>query len=219
MATLIRIDKNGSKHYQGMFTCDRCNGRGWYAIGSHNGQLVAAHPYNGTCYKCGGAGKVMSKWIERTPEYQAKLDARRQKKLDAWAAKQKAQQEELERIRKEEEAKAEAERQAEEERIKAQKAISQHVGEVGQRLTITATFDHSAWFEVPSFRGFGQDTMYIHTFKDVDGNVLIWKTGSGLGSIDICEGDQVQIRGTVKEHSEYKDEKQTVLTRCKVTKM
>ena len=219
MATLIRIDRNGSKHWQGLVTCDRCGGKGIYHIGVHNGELIPAHPDNGVCYKCNGAGKVMSKWIERTPEYQAKLDAKRQAKLDAIAAEQKAQEEEQERIRKEEEAKAEAEKLAEEARIKAQKAISQHVGEIGQRLTISGTFEYTAFFEVPSFRGFGTDTMYIHNFKDDDGNVLVWKTSSCLNRDAIYEGDQVQIKGTVKEHSEYKDEKQTVLTRCKITKI
>ena len=212
MATLIKIDRNGSKHWKGMVTCDRCEGRGWYAIGSHNGQLVPSHVDNAVCYKCNGTGKVMSKWIERTPEYQAKLDARRKAKQDAWEAKQKA---EHERIRKEEEAL----RLAEEARIKAQKAISQYVGEIGQRITVKGTFVKTTWFKVQSFSGFGEDIMYIHTFKDADGNVLVWKTGRGLGDIDLRYGEMVEINGTVKQHSEYKDEKQAVLIRCKVTKM
>lgn len=83
-------------------------------------------------------------------------------------------------------------------------------------IAITATFDHSAWFD--SKMGWMEERMYIHTFRDADGNVLIWKTSSN-SLPDMESGDQVQIKGTVKEHSEYKDEKQTVLTRCKVTKV
>ena len=206
---LIKIDRNGSKHYEGYITCDRCSGRGWYAVAVNNGQLVPSHVDNAVCYKCGGSGKVYGKWIERTPEYQAKLDARRQAKWEAEKARldaERKEREEAERLAKE----------AEEARIKAQKAISKHVGQVGDKLNLTATFDHTAWFECKSFAGYGTETMYIHTFKDPDGNVLIWKTANGLGEIGLQKGDQVQITGKVKEHNEYKDEKQTVLTRCKV---
>ena len=209
MATLIKIDRNGSKHYEGLVTCDRCNGLGYYAIGVLNDHLVLSPLDGGVCWKCGGAGKVKSKWIERTPEYQAKLDARRSAKAEAKAAAWRAEQEELQR-------KAEAERlakEAEEARIKAQKAISKHVGQIGERITVDATFDHSAWF---TFKlGWSTETMYIHTFKDSNGNVLIWKTSSNSLS-NLEEGDLVQLTGTIKDHSEYRDEKQTVLTRCKV---
>lgn len=205
-AKLIKIDRNGSKHYEGMVTCDRCGGLGYYAIGINNGSPVLSPLDHGVCWKCGGTGKVHGKWIERTPEYQAKLDARRQAKLDA----QKA---EYERLQKEREAEAEKKRLAEEARIKALKAISQHVGEVGQGLTIKATYVRTAHFTVRAFSGFGTETMCIHTFKDAEGNVLIWKTSKGIG---LNYGEPVEIRGTVKEHKVYKDEKQTVLTRCKV---
>lgn len=206
-AKLIKIDRNGSKHYEGMVTCDRCGGAGYYAIGILNGSPVLSPLDAGVCWKCRGEGKVLSKWIERTPEYQAKLDARRQAKLDAQRAEYEAK-------RAEYEAKAEEKRLAEEARIKALKAISQHVGEVGQRLTIKGSYVRGASFEVRSFSGFGTETMHIHTFKDADGNVLIWKTSKPLG---MEYGEPVEITGTVKEHSVYKDEKQTVLTRCKVT--
>lgn len=210
MAKLIKIDRNGSKHYEGMVTCDRCGGRGYYAIGTHNGQPVLSPHDGGVCWECGGKGKVFGKWIERTPEYQAKLDARRQKKLDEAAAKQAA---ELERIRKEEEAK----REAEEARIKAQKAISQFVGQVGKRFTVEATFTFGTSWDTK------YGTQYLYSFKDDNGNVLVWRTGSVPMVLNaegkdvvIGRGDRVQITGTVKEHSEYKDEKQTVLTRCKL---
>lgn len=212
-AKLIKIDRNGSKHWEGDVPCPRCGGAGYYAIGVNNGQPVLSPLDHGVCWKCGGSGTVKGKWIERTPEYQAKLDARRKAKLDAQYAEYEAK-------RKEAEAKAEAERLAEEARVKAQKAISQYVGEIGQKLTVRATYVKTAHFTVRAFSGFGTETMCIHSFKDAEGNVLIWKTSRGL-SLD--QGAMVEVKGTVKDHSVYTDkywkigEKQTVLTRCKVT--
>lgn len=215
-AKLIKIDRNGSKHYEGYTTCDRCGGKGYYAIAMHNGNPVLSPHDGGVCWKCGGSGKMFGKWIERTPEYQAKLDARRKAKAEALQAQWDAANAEREKQRKAAEEAERLAKEAEEARIKAQKAISQHVGQIGDKLNLTATFDHTAWFECKSFSGYGTETMYIHTFKDSDGNVLIWKTSNGLGEIGLQKGDQVQITGKVKEHNEYKDEKQTVLTRCKV---
>lgn len=218
MAKLIKIDRNGSKHYEGMMTCDRCQGRGWFATGVCNGHLVPSHVDNAVCYKCHGEGKVYGKWIERTPEYQAKLDARRKAKAEAQWKAAEAENAEREKQRKLAEEAERLAKEAEEARIKALKAISQFVGQVGDKLDLTATFDHTAWFECRSFSGYGTTTMYIHTFKDADGNVLIWKTSNGLGSMGLQEGDLVQVKGTVKDHNEYKDEKQTLLTRCKITR-
>ena len=206
--TLIKIDRNGSKHYKVKVTCDRCNGHGYYAVGVHNGELVISPFYNGICLKCHGAGKVWGTEIERTPEYQAKLDARREAK----AAKIRAELEAKEAERKAREAEEEAKRKAEEERIRAEKAISRYVGETGERITFEAVYEHSAWFEVPGPFG-SPETRYVHNFRDEAGNKLIWKTGRGLG---FDNGTKVKVRGTVKEHKEYREEKQTILTRCKV---
>lgn len=208
-ARLIKIDKNGSKHFVGEVTCDRCGGSGVYACRVENGQIIPHPAYNGVCLKCGGTGKVTAKWIERTAEYQAKLDARRQKREEARRAEWEKKQAEIEAIRK-----AEAEERAREEaRIKAEKAISQYVCEIGQKLNVKCTLDKKAWFEVRSFCGYGTDTMHVYTFKDVNGNKLVWKTSA---YVDVERGEPVELTGTVKEHSEYRDEKQTVLTRCKV---
>jgi len=210
---LIKIDRNGSKHYEGYVKCDRCGGDGIYKWGA----IINGCPqYAGTCFKCGGEGKVWSKWIERTPEYQAKLDAKRE-------AKHKAQAEEYARRQAEAEAKRKAEQAEREAKIKAEKAISQYVGETGKRMTVQATYIGSASFEVKSFAGYGTDTMHIHMFKDAEGNKLIWKTATALGTwlengewLHHEEGELVQVTGTVKEHKEYRDEKQTALTRCKL---
>ena len=201
-AKLIKIDRNGSKHYEGKIVCDRCQGRGWFATGEHNGRLVPSHVDDAVCWKCHGAGKVHGKWIERTPEYQAKLDARRQAKLDAQRAEWEAKQ-----------ARLAAEREAEAARIKAEKEISKHVGQIGERVEIKGTYVRTGSWEQPAYCGFGTTTMYCHTFKDADGNVFTWKTQRG-----ICMeyGENVVVNGTVKAHSEYKEERQTELTRCKV---
>jgi hypothetical protein len=209
-AKLIKIDRNGSKHYEGAIVCDRCNGRGWFAIGSCNGQLVPSHVDDAVCWKCHGAGLVHGKWIERTPEYQAKLDAKRQAKLDARRAEWEAELARMEAERAAEEARREAERA----RIQAEKAISQHVGQIGEKVEFAGTYVRTGSWEQRSFRGFGMDTMFAHTFKDADGNVFVWKTQKG---VNMEYGENVRVRGTIKNHSEYDGEKQTELTRCKIT--
>jgi hypothetical protein len=91
---------------------------------------------------------------------------------------------------------------------------SQYIGEVKQRLTLEVTYTGSASWEQPSYLSWEPDvTMYLHKFVDADGNILVWKTGSGLG---IEAGSKIKLVGTVKDHSEYKGTKQTVLTRCKI---
>lgn len=209
-AKLIKIDRNGSKHYEGYVPCDRCGGAGGAEQWKYTGW---------SCYKCGGTGKIWSKWIERTPEYQAKLDAKREAKREAHRAEEEAKRAEWER--------KEAERRAEDERRKAEemarKAISQYVGNVGDKCNTEATYAGSAHFEVKSFSGYGTETMYVHNFVDDNGNRLVWKTTKALGTwldngdwLRHEEGERVILKGTIKERKEYKDEKQTVLTRCKL---
>lgn len=210
MAKLIKIDRNGTKYYSELVTCDRCEGRGEYWWGA----MINGRPqYAGVCFKCNGEGKVWGTRKEYTPEHAAKLEAERM-----------ARQAEAERRAAEEQARREAERKAAEEaaaieaaRIAAEKARSQYVGQVGERIEIKAEYIGSAHFEVRSFYGYGTDTMYIHQFKDAAGNKLIWKTSGMIDNNVIEKGTIVTVKGTIKEHSEYKDEKQTALTRCKVT--
>lgn len=210
---LIRTDRNGTKYFEGRITCDRCDGKGIYFIGVCNGQLVPSWVDQGVCFKCGGAGYVLGKWKEYTPEYAEKLEAKRRAKAEAQA---KLYAEEEAKREAERKAKEEAERiakEAEEAEIRAKKAKSQHIGQVGDKVDLDAILEKNAWFEVPSFRGFGTDTMHIYTFRDEAGNAIIWKTNKGLG---IEKGSKVHLKGTIKDHSEYDEEKQTVLTRCKV---
>lgn len=229
MAKLIRIDRNGTKYYEGYVPCTRCDGKGIYYMGVVNGVPQPSWVDDGVCFKCGGTGKQEGKWKEYTPEYEAKLEARRETRRQKYleehkeeieAEKREKERLESERIRQQEE--AEAQRLAEEARIKAEKALSNHIGQVGDKIDTTATYIKTAWFEIPSFKGYGTDTMYIHTFK-VGNDTVIWKTTSTLGRWNdkdewesYEEGQEIHIKGTIKEHSEYKGEKQTVLTRCRI---
>ena len=68
----IRTDKNGTKYFHD-YTCPRCGGYGesdkWIFTGK-------------VCYECGGSGKRFNPKVikEYTPEYFAKLEAKRQAK-------------------------------------------------------------------------------------------------------------------------------------------
>lgn len=219
-ARLIKIDRNGSKHFEGRVKCDRCGGDGLYKWGA----MINGNPqYVGTCYKCLGAGWVIGKWIERTPEYQAKLDAKRKARHEAQQAKWEAEraEREAERMKREEEERRERE---ERERLEAErKAISQHIGEIGDKVALDLTYTGSASWEQPAFSGYGTETHFIHKFEDESGNVIAWKTTAHLGWTDENgywhhpeDGTVVRISGRIKDHTTYNGQKQTMLTRCNV---
>ena len=58
---------------------------------------------------------------------------------------------------------------------------------------------------------YGMKRSYL--FKDNVGNIYKWNT---TVYIKEDEGDQLKLKGTIKNHTEYDGEKQTELTRCKV---
>lgn len=106
-----------------------------------------------------------------------------------------------------------------------------HVGQIKDKITVDVTLVNEYTYKDYSFSYYG-DTKSIYTMKDVDGNLFVWKTGSCLSimtdEVDqfgdpieyyIRKGDKIQIKGTVKAHTTYKDEPQTVLNRVKVIKV
>ena len=104
------------------------------------------------------------------------------------------------------------EKQIEQERKQtAQKenAISGYVGEIKKRQDFEVTYLNSFSFE----NDFG--TMFIHKFIDNDNNIFIWKTNNSLYD-DVEQNNKIKLKGTIKDHVEYKGEKQTHITRCKV---
>lgn len=203
---LVKVCKNGTKVWEEVVPCDRCDGLG----GAAQWRLTGV-----TCYKCHGTGKVILRTMEFTPEHEAELEAKR-------ISKAQKQSEDIARR----EAKAEAERmeteriikEREEER-KAKKSISEFVGEIGQRILIEVTSVESFEFETQ----WGSSTCY--SLRDRNGNLFKWFTKSAINKghwdkegrwVDEELPDEFTIKAIVKEHSEYKGEKQTVLKNVKV---
>ena len=81
---------------------------------------------------------------------------------------------------------------------------SEYVGSVGERLTLTLAV--TAARSIDGY--YGHST--AHTMEDENGNVFVWITGAKNWPVGAIK----TIKGTVKEHKEYKNVKQTILTRC-----
>ena len=53
----------------------------------------------------------------------------------------------------------------------------------------------------------------MYEFEDMDGNTVVWITTSGKA----FDKDSIYaLEGTVKDHTEFRGDKQTRLVRCKV---
>lgn len=100
----------------------------------------------------------------------------------------------------------ELEHQKEQEAKKVANSKSNHVGEIGQRITfkIASATCLTSWETE-------WGTTALYKIVDCSGNVFTWKT-SVFPDFDKAE----TITGTIKAHSEFRDCKQTELTRCKV---
>lgn len=82
---------------------------------------------------------------------------------------------------------------------------SEYVGEIGDRIEETLTVTKAVTLE--SYYG----TSIMHIMENAVGNVFVWITKAK----SYPEGKVVTLRGTIKDHKEYKGTKQTILTRCK----
>ena len=166
---LIKVDKNGTKYWEFSCTCSKCNGTGIYRWQAYH-YTGTISDYEGVCFACNGTGTARWQEKEYTAEHRAELDARREKKLQ----KKQAELAKIEAERKAQE-EEQARKQAEREALWAeQKAASNFVGSVGDKLSIEVTFTH----EVSLDTQFG--TQYIYFFKDDAGNTLAWKTSAML---------------------------------------
>lgn len=138
------------------------------------------------------------------------MDAKHEAQRKAWREQQQKEQEECERKKREEEERRKAEEQAERER----KAKSQYIGQVGEKIEVKAVLESHIRYTGKAFGGFGEETKFIYKFRIGD-DLATWFTTSGK-LYQMEEGTEVTVTATIKKHEEYKEEKQTVLTRCKV---
>lgn len=90
--------------------------------------------------------------------------------------------------------------------VKSQ-VISQHVGIVGEVYEGEVTFKREVEFD--SFYGVTRMLFFETDF----GDIIVWKTSS----VHILDKEsRVKVKGRVKEHNEFRDAKQTFLTRVRL---
>ena len=97
--------------------------------------------------------------------------------------------------------------------VAEQKAISQYVGSVKERIELEGTMKF-----ITSWIG-DYGTTYLFTITDDKGNVYKYM-GKDLRPAD-CEDKELTIKSrfTIKKHEEYRGEKQTIINRPAKTKV
>ena len=86
------------------------------------------------------------------------------------------------------------------------KGNSEYIGNIGEKITVDLKEAKiiTSWETV-----YGMT--FLWRFITTDGNTLVWKASR------YQECEPKHITGTVKDHKEYDGEKQTILTRCKLS--
>ena len=85
---------------------------------------------------------------------------------------------------------------------------SKHVGNIKDKITFDVQYAYMMK-AIDSMYG----TSYMYKIIDNDGNVYIWYSSRYYDNAD----EWKTLTGTVKDHTEYQNVKETILTRCKPT--
>lgn len=105
--------------------------------------------------------------------------------------------------------------------LDANRKESEYVGNIGDKISVKVKYVNTYSYDT----NFG--TTNIHLFVDDSGNIFKWSTNKRLEFTVkytnsnysqwyyLDKGATVQLTGKIKEHDEYRNQKQTVLTRCK----
>ena len=87
--------------------------------------------------------------------------------------------------------------------------ISEYVGTVGERREFVCKL--VGHFTYESHYSFYGELNHIYKFADENGDIIVWNTTAGVE-----EGKpEYRFKATIKEHSQYRGEKQTVVSRAK----
>lgn len=98
---------------------------------------------------------------------------------------------------------------AREEKVSRETTVLSHIGTVGKREVFTLT--------IMGIRDIDSDygCTHLHRMQDAAGNKAVWFSSTKR----LAEGQTYILKGTVKEHGDYKGIPQTVITRCDVQKL
>lgn len=92
-------------------------------------------------------------------------------------------------------------------------AMSAHLGELGERLIFNCKITRVSTYEGTSFSYYDSGMRVIIELTDNDGNVITYfGSQNNIGD----EGQIVTVKGTIKQHTDYKGLKQTVIQRPKL---
>lgn len=87
---------------------------------------------------------------------------------------------------------------------------SNWIGKVGDKVDMKLTLVFNTSFETAYGR------TYLYKFEDEDKNSVVWMSSVYY---EVSDNKEWNLRGTIKNHNEYKGEKQTLVTRCKMEKV
>ena len=93
-------------------------------------------------------------------------------------------------------------------KVKRGDHISEYIGNVGERRDFVCKMVGHFTYET-NYSYYGE-TNHIYRFEDENGDIVVWNTSSWLE-----DKEEYCFRATIKEHSEYNGEKQTVISRPK----
>ena len=114
--------------------------------------------------------------------------------------------------------------------VEAQKALSAHVQTIDN---VKVKVEKVLIVEATKFSYYDIGFQYMYIMRDDAGNSIIYKTKSELGfkfktskndkfvmdEFAVMQGMTLWIKAGIKAHTEYKGEKQTIITRAKVLGM
>lgn len=89
--------------------------------------------------------------------------------------------------------------------------LSEYVGNVGDKIEFEVQSVRCLTSWDNCYNGYSTTTTYIWELKDLNNNIFTWKTSNYLNA----DKPPKVIRGTIKAHKEFREVKQTEITRCR----